>query len=50
MEIFYSMAESLVNMIVGGPGSEITSEQGSAPGRDREKQTVNRGYEIQDEM
>ena len=42
MEIFYSMAESLVNVIVGGPGSEIT--------KTREKQTINRGYEIQEEM
>lgn len=42
MEIFYSMAESLVNVIVGGPGSEIA--------KTREKETIDRGYEIQEEM
>ena len=42
MEIFYSMAESIVNKIVGGPGSKITAV--------REKEIVNRGIKIQNDM
>ena len=42
MEIFYSMAESVVNVIVGGPGSKLTPAS--------EKETLKRGQEIQEEM